>query len=225
MKEYQVKILKEKEEEIKIKFHDEEGKIISKWKVEYNIEVYEIRESEEKETEVIEEDNSSEKNETNNSGESEKEEESNNDTESNGNKKRKERKRMRVEERSKAFRELLKELSILVREEQLIEKENSKNIPLEELFTRAIQGEQRSTEYWFDVGESFKNNLEERKHRLGKKEKLIRIDIYNKLEKYLKEFSRNAIQHKITRAEILIKEISRIEEERNNIMEEQNIEK
>ncbi|RGB22475.1 hypothetical protein C1646_776040 [Rhizophagus diaphanus] len=91
MKEFQVKILKEKlekikdqlkrEEEIKIKFYNEEGKIIAEWKVKYNIEVYETRESEEKETEVIEEDNSSEKNETDNSEESEKEEEFNNDTE------------------------------------------------------------------------------------------------------------------------------------------------
>ncbi|RGB21874.1 hypothetical protein C1646_678249 [Rhizophagus diaphanus] len=136
IKEFQVKISKEKlekikdqlkrKEEIKIKFHDEKEKIIAKWKVEYNIEVYEIRESEEKETEVIKENNSSEKNKTDNSEESEKEEESNNDTESNGNRKRKvandlerdqERKRIRVEERSKAFRELLKDLSIPVRGE------------------------------------------------------------------------------------------------------------
>jgi len=110
-----------------------------------------------------------------------------------------------VENETGAFEKLLEDLSTPVVEEQLIEEENIENMTLERLFTRAEKGSQKLVEYWFDVGEEFRNEIRKMKNKTNKKEKTIRSDIYNRLEKNLKGRTRNAIKLSVTRAENVYK--------------------
>ncbi|CAB4443785.1 unnamed protein product [Rhizophagus irregularis] len=110
-----------------------------------------------------------------------------------------------VEDETEAFEKLFKDLSTPVVEEQLIEEENTENMTLERLFTRAEKGSQKLVEYWFDVGKEFRNEIRKMKGETNRKEKAIRSDIYNRMEKNLKGRTRNAIQLSVTRAENVYK--------------------
>ncbi|CAB5389459.1 uncharacterized protein OCT59_015428 [Rhizophagus irregularis] len=91
-----------------------------------------------------------------------------------------------LENETEAFRKLLENLNMPVVEEQLIEKENVGDTTLEGLFIRAEKGSQELVKYWFDVGEEFRNEIRKIKGKTSKKEKIIRSDIYNRMEKNLK---------------------------------------
>ncbi|PKC05954.1 hypothetical protein RhiirA5_378213 [Rhizophagus irregularis] len=106
-----------------------------------------------------------------------------------------------LENETEAFRKLLEDLSMPVVEEQLIEEESVGNMTLERLFIRAERGSQELVKYWFDVGEEFKNEIRKIKGKTSKKEKIIRSDIYNRMEKNLKGRTRKAIQSRLIKAE------------------------
>ncbi|PKY63494.1 hypothetical protein RhiirA4_492631, partial [Rhizophagus irregularis] len=106
-----------------------------------------------------------------------------------------------LENETKAFEKLLKDLSTPVIEEQLKEEENIEDMTLEGLFIRAEKGSQELVKYWFDVGEEFRNEIRKMRGKTSKKEKTIRSDIYNRMEKNLKGRTRKAIQSRLTRAE------------------------
>ncbi|PKY60577.1 hypothetical protein RhiirA4_484439 [Rhizophagus irregularis] len=162
--------------------------------------------------------------------------------------------------RSKAFYELLKDLSVPTVGELLESEENDEEMTLEKWFTKAIKAGQEATKCWYDVGKAVRNKVEEERNRLGIKEKSIKTKMYNELTKRLKGFSRKAIQSKIERAEKvyklfkgiggrnkinrmkntsintiinlkerkgevdeLIKKVNEMEEKRNSIMEEQEV--
>ncbi|RIA97510.1 hypothetical protein C1645_813909 [Glomus cerebriforme] len=132
------------------------------------------------------------------------------------------RKRIRIEDEesteeeeisekgTEAFEKLLKDLSTSVLEEQLMEEENVEEMTLEKLFIRAEKGSQKLVKYWFDVGKEFRNEINRMKGETNKKEKTIRSNIYDRLEKNLKGQTRNAIQLSITRAENMYKLFERI---------------
>ena len=110
-----------------------------------------------------------------------------------------------VENGMGAFERLLKDLSTPVIEEQLIEEENIGEVTLEKLFIRAERGSQELVKYWFDVGEEFRNEIRRIKDETKMKERTIRSNIYNRLEKNLRGRTRNTIQTKLTRAEQIYK--------------------
>ncbi|PKY54277.1 hypothetical protein RhiirA4_472990, partial [Rhizophagus irregularis] len=110
-----------------------------------------------------------------------------------------------LENEAEAFEKLLKDLSTPEIEEQLKEEENIEDMTLEGLFIRAEKGSRELVKYWFDVGKEFRNEIRKMKGKTGKKEKIIRSDIYNRMEKNLKGRTRNAIQLSLTRAESVYK--------------------
>jgi hypothetical protein len=107
--------------------------------------------------------------------------------------------------RSKAFYELLKDLSVPTVGESLENEENDEEVTLERLFIKAIKAGQEITKCWYDVGKAVRNKVEEERNKLGIKEKSIKTKMYNELTKRLKGFSRKAIQSKIERAEKVYK--------------------
>jgi hypothetical protein len=107
--------------------------------------------------------------------------------------------------RSKAFYELLKDLSVPTVEESLENEENDEEVTLERLFIKAIKAGQEITKCWYDVGKAVRNKVEKERNKLGIKEKSIKTKMYNELTKRLKGFSRKAIQSKIERAEKVYK--------------------
>ncbi|CAB4418782.1 unnamed protein product [Rhizophagus irregularis] len=110
-----------------------------------------------------------------------------------------------LEDGTEAFKKLLKDLCTPVIEEQVVEQEDVENMTLERLFTRAEKGSQELVKYWFDVGKEFRNEIKKIKGETNKKEKTIRSDIYNRMEKNLKGRTRNTIQARLTRAENIYK--------------------
>ncbi|PKB93303.1 hypothetical protein RhiirA5_441706 [Rhizophagus irregularis] len=104
-----------------------------------------------------------------------------------------------LENETEAFEKLLKDLSTPVIEEQLKEEENIEDMTLEGLFIRAEKGSQELVKYWFDVGEEFRNEIRKMKGKTSKKEKTIRSDIYNRMEKNLKGRTRKAITRQMTK--------------------------
>jgi hypothetical protein len=110
-----------------------------------------------------------------------------------------------VIKRSKAFEELVIDLSVLATEELREEEENDEEILLEKVFVKAIKAGQKATKCWYNVGEIVRRKVEEGRNRTRRKEKLIKTRIYNDLERKLKGFSRKAIQSKIERAEKVYK--------------------
>ncbi|CAB4407002.1 unnamed protein product [Rhizophagus irregularis] len=90
------------------------------------------------------------------------------------------------EDETEEFKELLKDLCTPVTEEQIVEPEDVENMTLERLFIRAEKGSQELVKYWYDVGKEFRNEIRKMKSETNKKEKAIRSDIYNRMEKNLK---------------------------------------
>ncbi|PKY61529.1 hypothetical protein RhiirA4_486624 [Rhizophagus irregularis] len=109
------------------------------------------------------------------------------------------------EDETEEFKELLKDLCTPVTEEQIVEPEDVENMTLERLFIRAEKGSQELVKYWYDVGKEFRNEIRKMKSETNKKEKAIRSDIYNRMEKNLKGRTRNTIQARLTRAENIYK--------------------
>ena len=109
-----------------------------------------------------------------------------------------------LENETEVFEKLLKDLSTPVMEKQLIE-EDIEEMTLEKLFIRAEKGSQELVKYWFDVGEEFKNEIRRIKSETNEKEKTIRSDIYNRLEKNLRGRTRSTIKMRLTRAEKVYK--------------------
>ncbi|CAB4431060.1 unnamed protein product [Rhizophagus irregularis] len=110
-----------------------------------------------------------------------------------------------VTKRSKAFYELLKDLSVPTIEELLENEGNDEEVTLERLFTKAIKAGREATKCWYNVGKVVRNKVEEERNKLGIKEKSVKTKMYNELTKRLKGFSRKAIQSKIERAEKVYK--------------------
>jgi len=168
-------------------------------------------------SEILQEESSSNESKTNIEGENSNKRKRRIEKEVNNTEKGNKRKKIRIEDEESteeeeiveneigAFEKLLEDLSTPVVEEQLIEVENIENMTLERLFTRAEKGSQKLVEYWFDVGEEFRNEIRKMKNETNKKEKTIRSDIYNRLEKNLKGRTRNAIKLSMTRAENVYK--------------------
>jgi hypothetical protein len=110
-----------------------------------------------------------------------------------------------LENGTEAFKKLLKDLCTPVTEEQIVEQEDVENMTLERLFARAEKGSQELVKYWFDVGKEFRNEIKKIKGKTNKKERTIRSDIYNRMEKNLRGRTRNTIQARLTRAENIYK--------------------
>ena len=127
--------------------------------------------------------------------------ENNKEPESKGN----DTKKKIVRKKSKAFEELLEELSLSNTEELQEENENDEEILVEKIFIKAIKGGQGATKYWYDMGKFVKGEVEKERNVTKRKEKLIKNRIYNELERKTKGFSRKAIKCKIERAEKVYK--------------------
>ncbi|CAB4443566.1 unnamed protein product [Rhizophagus irregularis] len=106
-----------------------------------------------------------------------------------------------LENETEAFEKLVKDLSTPVLEEQLIEEGNIGNMTLEKLFMKAVQESQGLVRYWYDVGEEFRKEIREKKGSRIKKERDIRSNIYNRMERNLKGHSRKTIMIRLARAE------------------------
>jgi len=100
---------------------------------------------------------------------------------------------------------LLKDLCTPVTEEQIIEEENNGDMTLEKLFMKAVQESQELVRYWYDVGEEFRKEIKEKKGSRIKKERDIKSDIYNRMERNLREYSRKTIMTRLARAERVYK--------------------
>ncbi|CAB4443475.1 unnamed protein product [Rhizophagus irregularis] len=163
--------------------------------------------------EILQEESSGDESETNIEGENSNKRKRRTEKEINNIEKGDKRKKIRIEDEesteeeeileneTKAFEKLLKDLSTPVIEEQLKEEENIEDMTLEGLFIRAEKGSQELVKYWFDVGEEFRNEIRKMRGKTSKKEKTIRSDIYNRMEKNLKGRTKKAIQSRLTRAE------------------------
>ena len=108
-------------------------------------------------------------------------------------------------EETEIFTKLLKELSTPIIVEQVIEEENNGNMTLEILFMKAVQESQELVRYWYDIGEEFRKEIREKKGSRIKKERNIKSDIYNRMERNLKGHSRKAIMTRLARAERVYK--------------------
>ncbi|CAB4424278.1 unnamed protein product [Rhizophagus irregularis] len=162
--------------------------------------------------EILQEENSNNESETSINGESsdKRKRKRKIEKEVNNTEKGNERKKIRTEEElseeelieeTEAFKELLKDLSTPVLEEQLIEEGNIGNMTLEKLFMKAVQESQELVGYWYDVGEEFRKEIREKKGSRIKKERDIKSDIYNRMERNLKGHSRKTIMIRLARAE------------------------
>jgi hypothetical protein len=110
-----------------------------------------------------------------------------------------------LEDETEAFKKLLKDLCTPVTEEQIIEEENDGDMTLEKLFMKAVQESQELVRYWYDVGEEFRKEIKEKKGNRIRKERDIKSDIYNRMERNLREYSRKTIMTRLARAERVYK--------------------
>src|ERR1700722_1724682 len=79
-----------------------------------------------------------------------------------------------VVRKSKAFEEMLRDLSISTAGKLLKESENAGKMVLEKVYVKAIKEEQGAIEYWYDVGETFKVEIEKERNEIRKRKQLIR---------------------------------------------------
>ncbi|PKC55560.1 hypothetical protein RhiirA1_475394 [Rhizophagus irregularis] len=218
------------EDNIEIDIYNEEDVIIEKWHVTYEIVIKEVNSRKECKIRKVEEikeinDEVEESNDNiyNNKGEMDTDEDigenddsnhkenvTNNEDDTSSEEYRSGTDKEEIEkevvmERSKAFYELLKDLSVSTVKESLESEENDQEVTLERLFTKAIKVGQEAIKCWYDVGKAVRNKVEKERNKLRIKEKSIRTKMYNELTKRLKGFSRKVIQSKIERAERVYK--------------------
>ena len=192
-----------KKDSIEIDIYNKEGIIAEKWHVTYKIEIKENK---------IEEHNIQEETNTNEEIEGQEYEEEMVDKETNSSEDISELgtvdegngTEIVITEKSKAFQELLEDLIIPNRDEIRSDDEDEAEIPIEKLFIKAVKTEQEAVEWWYRVGWQFKKEINGKLER-ERKEKTIRTEIYDRLEKKLIGYSRKAIRNKMERAERVYK--------------------
>ena len=214
MKEFQFKISREKleeikdqlkgEEEIKIKFINEEKEVIAEWKIEYNIEIYETKESEVEEIGAIEKDKSDNEENTNlndkESKDGSSESEVNKEPENSNNKKRTrendepdkqmKKKKKRINKIEKLIEELTTETSaeevqeIRILRDEEIEEEIKSIKKLVERYCEAEDINRIAVWKWYNYGKDFNVKLVERNNQNNRK------DIYDEMIEIMRQQNR-----------------------------------